>query len=124
MNFKDFLSKWLPVGLWCGVIFYLSAMPATKASDNPLLDYLLHDLAHVIEYGILFWLVIRARGGNLDKFPLSTFLFLFLYGLSDETHQYFVPTRSAKPEDIFFDLLGGLLAWRFLQLVHQRKLKK
>ena len=106
---------------WCGVIFYLSGMPATKASSNPLLDYLLHDLAHVIEFSILFWLLIRAQGKALEPLPISSFVFLFLYALSDEIHQSFVATRSAKPEDIFFDLLGGVIVWKFLQRIQQQR---
>lgn len=109
--------------LWCGVIFYLSAMPATKASTNPLFDHLLHDLAHVIEYGILLSLLARALGENLNRWPKWSFVLLLLYALSDEIHQYFVPTRMAKAEDIFFDLLGGLLGWKFLQRIQPQKQK-
>lgn len=123
MKLKDFLFKWLPVLGWCGVIFYLSAMPATRASSNPLLDYLLHDLAHIIEYGILLGLLIRALGENLARWPKLSFVLLFFYALSDEIHQYFVATRSAKPEDIFFDLLGGFIVWKFLQRIQQQKQK-
>lgn len=123
MRLKTSLSNWLLVIGWCGVIFYLSAMPATKASSNPLLDHLLHDLAHVIEYGVLLGLLIRALGENLSRWPKLSFALLFLYALSDEIHQYFVATRSAKLEDIFFDLLGGLLAWKFLRRIQQQRQK-
>ncbi|MCL2632499.1 MAG: VanZ family protein, partial [Coriobacteriia bacterium] len=32
-----------------------------------------------------------------------------LYGVSDEVHQYFVPTRHADPVDWMFDTIGALL---------------
>jgi VanZ family protein len=123
MNIKNIVFKWVPVVVWAGVIFYLSGMSATSASENRLIDHLLHDLAHVIEYGIFFVLLIRAIDESSISLPRLTFLLVLLYALSDEAHQYFVPTRSAKIEDILFDLLGGFLAWKFLQRLQKRKLK-
>jgi VanZ family protein len=36
-------------------------------------------------------------------------LFCILYGISDEIHQYFVPSRQADVMDALFDGLGGAL---------------
>jgi VanZ family protein len=33
----------------------------------------------------------------------------FVYGISDEFHQYFVEGRCAEIDDVFADLIGGLL---------------
>ncbi len=46
-----------------------------------------------------------------------TVLITFLYGVSDELHQWFVPGRHADGIDVLADGLGGLLgAYLFLKL--------
>ena len=62
------------------------------------------------EYLILCFLLYRAFKGS---FGLSSFYLLFwpsllsfLYAISDEINQTFVPTRSGNLEDILIDGLG------------------
>lgn len=122
MNFKDFLSRWLPVFFWCGLIFYLSSLPSTKVSQNPLLDEIFHYGAHLVEYAIFyFWLdrALRIRKGYFSWLP---FLLLIGYAFSDELHQLFVPTRTADLKDILMDLIGGLTAWKLLLVIRRQKL--
>ena len=68
--------------------------------------------AHFTEYailGALFYL-------NLIQFPklnsrikklLLPILFSFLYAITDEIHQIFVPGRSAQFRDVLIDTLGA-----------------
>jgi VanZ family protein len=44
-----------------------------------------------------------------------------LFAASDEFHQMFVPTRTARVSDVFIDLAGGALGLLALWLVQPRK---
>jgi VanZ family protein len=103
---KKNIAAWWPVILWCGLIFFLSSQPVPPPAGNLFFDLLLPFLAHLIEFGMLFALVWRATRNYR-----SSFLFGFFYSLTDEFHQYFVPTRTPSLADILIDILGMLLAW-------------
>lgn len=76
------------------------------------LIFLVRKTAHFTEYailGALFYL-------NLIQFPklnshikklLLPILFSFLYAITDELHQIFVPGRSAQFRDVLIDTLGA-----------------
>lgn len=76
------------------------------------LVFLVRKTAHFTEYailGALFYL-------NLIQFPklnshikklLLPILFSFLYAITDELHQVFVPGRSAQFRDVLIDTLGA-----------------
>ena len=76
------------------------------------LVFLVRKTAHFTEYailGALFYL-------NLIQFPklnsrikklLLPILFSFLYAITDEIHQIFVPGRSAQFRDVLIDTLGA-----------------
>ena len=117
-NSKINLCHWLPVIVWCGLIFLGSSIPSPQPTKDWLIDFILHKLFHLFEYGVLFLLVYRAKR-NL----LLTFIFIILYAISDELHQSFVPTREAALRDVFIDFIGGLLGWQFLSLIQARKQK-
>ena len=103
---------WLPVFIWMGVIFFLSAQPVLKANQSFLLDFLIKKGAHIFEYALLFMLLSRARN---HRHHMSTFLFTISYAFIDETHQLFTPGRTGTIRDVlFFDLLGITLAWLYV----------
>src|SRR5262245_54785119 len=67
--------------------------------------------AHVTEYLILALLLVRAlraeglRGGML---VVTAMLLGVGYAALDETHQAFVPSRTASPGDVAVDAIGVL----------------
>lgn len=104
-----FLRLWSPVFLWAGLIFYLSSIPSLNTGWG-VWDFILRKIAHISEYFILTLFLFRAFKGT---FKLSYKLLIvwssvlsFLYVLSDEYHQTFVPTRSGNLEDVLIDTLG------------------
>jgi VanZ family protein len=110
-----FLKLWLPVGLWCGVIFYLSSLP-NLATSWGIWDLIFRKIAHITEYGILAFLIWRAIlhsiKVNLSKTYALSGAVSLLYAISDEIHQSFVPTRHASIYDILIDGLGiGLMLY-------------
>lgn len=50
--------------------------------------------------------------------------FVFLYAISDEVHQFFVPGRSMAPMDVGIDSLGALCGiWIYILLFKREKKK-
>ena len=104
------LWLWTPVAAWMALIFGLSSRPL------PPVGKLLPDWAnHGAGYGVLSLLVCRALAGGL-RAPLTipraalAIVFCALYGISDEWHQSFVPTRTPEARDVMSDTLGATLA--------------
>ncbi len=75
-------------------------------------------MVHIVEFGVLASLIYFAlRDTNAGKHYLFALAFViaFLYGISDEIHQYFVPGRRA---DIFDVVANGIGAFSFLTAFH------
>ena len=135
-----FLRYWLPVLLWCALIFGFSTDAGSTRHTSrilrPILRWLNPDIsdeairrvqlgvrktAHVGEYAVLALLVWRAKRkpARDDRRPWNwreaglAFAFAAAFALTDEFHQALVPSREARVMDLFFDSLGaalGLLA--------------
>lgn len=134
MFLKQKIKLWFPVVTWCLVIFIFSSIPTLPTPKILWWDFILKKSAHVIEYGILYYLVFKAvkntsevlcpvpyGTGSLSftsevkKIKIITFIFCLIYALSDEYHQSFVPGRHAKLMDIGFDFLGMFFMCRWLK---------
>lgn len=128
-NILKFLKYWLPVLLWAGLIFYLSAVPNLNSGLVAFWDVFLRKLAHSLEFGILSFLIFRALKGNNLEFKKALILSFFIavaYAFSDEFHQYFVAERQAKLTDVGIDSLGIALisfAILFFDLIRRHKTK-
>jgi VanZ family protein len=116
---KIFLRYWFPVIVYCALIFFQSSRPAPESIPAiPYLDKLLHVGAYAL-LGVLFFRAYRTT--PLKDYPARLALFSILsaglYGISDEVHQYFVPSRSAEVMDAFADFLGSIFgAYVYLRL--------
>ena len=59
MKLKIFISYWLPIILYAGMIFYLSSMPSLL-HPSIVPDFTMQDKAyHLIEYFFLSFLILR-----------------------------------------------------------------
>lgn len=135
-----FLRYWLPVLLWCALIFGFSSDAGSSRRTSrilrPILRWLNPDIsdeairrvqlgvrktAHVGEYAVLALLVWRAKRKPVrdDRRPWNwreaglAFAFATAFALTDEYHQAWVPSREARVVDVLVDSLGaalGLLA--------------
>lgn len=115
MNNKIFINiikYWLPVFVWCAVIYYLSSIPELKSSLPNQWDFVSRKIAHMTEYGILTFLFFRAAAVNLSfrRSVAYAALFSITYALTDEYHQLFVFGRSGNLADVFIDTLGIFFA--------------
>jgi VanZ family protein len=116
LAFLDILRWWLPLIIYMVVIFWISSRAVPKTMLE-IPDSLLHFGA----YFLLGILAVRAFAGGLVEPPRRLWLWCglavsFVYALTDEWHQSFVPGRHASGADIIADLLGVLAAGLGLSL--------
>lgn len=112
--------RWVAVVAWAAMIFVLSDRPGLAVSDDPGVDLPARHLAHVVVYGVLASLLAWALSGR--RMPSTRLLaacgvVTLLYGVTDEWHQTFVPTRTGRPEDLVWDALGAAIAVVAISLV-------
>ncbi len=109
---KKFVIFWLPVIIYCVIIFAVSSMPQPLPVkvEIPFFDKFLH----IVEYGILSYLLIRALTGtqlrpNKSAIIIAAVILATLYGASDEFHQIFVPGRNPDISDLLSDFAGAVI---------------
>jgi VanZ family protein len=124
-------TVWLPVVIWGILIFGMSTssfssfntsrfiepmlrwiFPIASAATISVLHALIRKTAHFVEYGVLFWLLVR---GPMAGRPYTAFALCVLYALTDEGHQIFVDGRTPSLYDVALDSTGALFS-RFLNL--------
>jgi len=122
LSYRKMLWYWGPVVIWMVIIFIGSSHSNVVLSETH--DNSIKNLAHIGEYAILAFLIFRALNNREEKgfFSKHTwFLALIgaiLYGVSDEIHQMFVPTRTAYLGDIFMDGVGAGMGLLFAIIVY------
>ena len=106
------ITLWLPVFLWCAVIYYLSSVPNLKSDLPNQWDFVFRKIAHITEYAVLTFLFFRASSKNLNYRKAISYsaLFSITFALTDEYHQLFVFGRTGNLGDVFIDSLGVFLA--------------
>ncbi len=105
-----YLSLWIPVLLQMGLIFYFSNQP----SGSPALESFPFSsiVGHFGGYALLSLLLYRAFAGGFRCWNIKNAgkacLVAFLYAISDEIHQSFVPGRNPSVLDVLVDS-GGIV---------------
>jgi VanZ family protein len=101
------LSRFGPPVALMAIIFYLSHQPDLNTGLGGW-DTILRKLAHMAEFGLLWFLWWRALGyGN----RLAPALIAIGYAVTDELHQTAVEGRVGSPVDVLIDSAGVALAW-------------
>ena len=122
LSWRRMLWYWGPVVIWMVIIFIGSSHSNVVLSETH--DNSAKNLAHIGEYAILAFLIFRALFRKQEKSLLSRYAWLWaligaiLYGVSDEIHQMFVPTRTAYLGDIFMDGVGTGMGLLFAIIVY------
>ena len=99
-----------------GIIFWWSTRSALPGAGAGLVwwDFIIKKIAHLTEYGLLFFTWQRALNWNKDeenkKYGL-VFLIVLLYAVTDELHQSLTPGRHPKIIDVGYDMLGAFLVY-------------
>ncbi len=115
------VKYWAPPLIWGALIFSVSSGTVPSVSTVYWQDFVVHKAAHIIEYSILGILVYRAlkqeRIGRKEALVYAIILCAF-YGLVDEFHQSFTPTREPRIRDVIIDTIGsgiGIVSvWKLL----------
>lgn len=138
MNKKKILRT-IPALIWMYLIYWLSDRPALEStaqsedltfiilkaastftgfSDAEVMDRTmliepcLRETAHFAEYAVLGLLVLIAVGAYMKsdgKRAMISFLICFIYALTDEVHQLYIPGRTFQLIDIILDTAGAAL---------------
>ena len=117
------LNAWLPPFLWALIIFLLSSQGVLPSFTEVLHDFIFKKLAHITVYAVLYILLYRAVTGTFrplehDRNWKIAFSLCFVYAISDELHQMFVPGRYGTIRDIGYDMLGaGIILLRQYQYI-------
>ncbi|MGQ9557848.1 MAG: VanZ family protein [Desulfurispora sp.] len=118
-------ARWLPALLWMGVIFYLSSRTSSQLQHSfPFLQDF--NPGHIMAYFVLAhtYLYALKQYDALPHRPLLVLLLCLAYGITDEYHQSFVPTRTPDVGDLGRDLLGAGLAVLWSLISSRRKKKR
>lgn len=112
-------SLWLPVVFWMGLIFYFSSISTLPSPQIFAFDFFVKKTAHMVIFGVLFFLCARALNDNSSPksrwtFTLA-FLFTLAYAVLDELHQSLTPGRHMKLTDVGFDMLGAFVVYLWLK---------
>ncbi|MBC8442348.1 MAG: VanZ family protein [Deltaproteobacteria bacterium] len=113
----------LPVIGLCLLIFWQSSNPSIISTS-----LFSHDdkVLHFGVWALLAFLIARDLIAEKPFWPLTkikiiTIVFACLFGLSDEIHQAFVPSRSASAGDFLADCAGSIFGCLFYLDVFIRK---
>lgn len=82
-------------------------------------------VGHLVNFAVLSFLITRAFIWNAPlkrELLIVSFVIAWLYGLSDEIHQIFVPARTFQVLDLFVDGLGAALGVLVFALIRIGKL--
>lgn len=102
--------------LYMGFIWFLSSNPSDMVVELPdsAVDRFIKEALHLVEFAILYMLFAAALaswGALTPALSLAAAAAAALYGITDEIHQYFVPSRSASWIDVLKDAIGVAAAY-------------
>ena len=101
------VSRFLAPLALMGLIYFLSDQPGLK-SGLGVADLIGRKLIHAGTFGLLFLLWLRAFRRRAPEWAAGI---AFVYAISDEFHQHFIPDRVGSPIDVAIDTVGIALAW-------------
>ena len=101
---------WLPVLIWAGIIFALSATPNLRVAPAADLDFVVRKAGHMFVFGVLAVLIWRALESSAVRHAMVwSWVLTAGYAASDEFHQSFTAGRHPSPVDVGIDSVGALL---------------
>ena len=125
---SQWFFAWAPVFVWMIIIFILSSRQRLTVSHEYVLNFIFFKTLHMVEYGTLFLLCVRASNmsGKVGIWEVykRAFIITILYAISDELHQTFVPTREGSLRDVIIDGIGASIIWYFLSIQLPKAPKK
>jgi len=113
-----------PAVFWIILIFALSTYPKAIIPQGKFISW--DKLAHIVEFGILGYLVARLgyfsrQSWWFRRWGLITIIFGILYAASDEWHQFFVPGRYSSVYDVIADAIGVFLGYMLFKTLIKKR---
>jgi VanZ family protein len=88
--------------------------PGITLESEDQIVFICRKVAHALEYaflGILAWLAIRSLHPQQSPWNrrdlIKALIIVFVYAVSDEIHQSYVPSRQGAAIDVLIDTAGG-----------------
>ncbi|MFA5317897.1 MAG: VanZ family protein [Patescibacteria group bacterium] len=122
--------KLLLIFSWMLMIFissHISAPPEDLTYQKKLIDYTYDKSMHLILYGMLAWLIVYFLREFKIKYRYIFYIAVitaYLYGITDEWHQSFVPGRGVSYWDLVFNVIGAMFGFIVYRLWHVVKYKR
>jgi len=106
---------------------HISAPPQDPTYQKTLIEYTYDKSMHLILYGMLTWLIISFLREFKIKYHHIFYIAViiaYLYGITDEWHQSFVPGRGVSYWDLVFDVIGAISGFLIYQIWHVVKRRR
>eukprot|EP01053_Blabericola_migrator_P004440 Blabericola_migrator_1__4439@NODE_2378_length_2854_cov_69_213491_g1488_i0_p2_GENE_NODE_2378_length_2854_cov_69_213491_g1488_i0NODE_2378_length_2854_cov_69_213491_g1488_i0_p2_ORF_typecomplete_len153_score4_92VanZ/PF04892_12/4_7e17CDPOH_P_transf/PF01066_21/5_5e03CDPOH_P_transf/PF01066_21/0_053_NODE_2378_length_2854_cov_69_213491_g1488_i0239697 len=117
-------SKLIPAYVWALLIFVgstdlLSSHNTAKLfkEEEPanisLAHYCVRKFGHCFEFGLLYLLIlygVQPAKSRAVVHQNTAAAAAIIYAVTDEVHQYFIPSRTAAVKDVIIDSCGVLIA--------------
>lgn len=116
--------SWIITILVAIAIFYISSLTFESSNGPPGTGFKAMAYHIVAFFFFAFFLSISLVKGKYKKFILLVIIISILYGISDETHQLFVPGRVSSLSDVFLDSFGIILASTLYAISLEYRIKK
>lgn len=129
-------SDSLSMGLAEKIIAFIHGLgdiPVFSCLDSELVENLLLNANHYLRktahfmifavLGLLFVNLLLSYNKKWARNCLLAVLFCFLYAISDEVHQYFVPGRACRIKDVLIDTSGATISVALLYIAHRLRRK-
>jgi VanZ family protein len=104
--------RWLAVIFWAGLIFAFSSqshLPYPHRFSVASVSTVGHAFVYFTLSALLYW-AFRGHGAEPVVAAILAATCAFVYGLSDEWHQSFVPGRDSSLADAGVDLIAASVA--------------
>ncbi len=125
MSTRNFFRYWLPLIAYCALIFILSSQPLPEKVPVFFgVDKVMHAAAWTV-LGILCFRAFQSRWSQAKPSAIVALSVVasVLFGISDEFHQSFVPSRTADIRDLVFDFLGSIVGSGICRLFYAKSAK-
>jgi len=111
-----------------GIIFWISSLPSEKLTPERRLGITISQpIKHIGEFGILGILMSLVLAQVTNKTLSVAFwssVFSVCYGILDEIHQAFVPTRYCTINDMCINAIGSVMVVLFYVYAQKRQYGK
>jgi VanZ family protein len=106
---KITIPLWLPAAAMMLAIFVFSSISSDSMPSFEWADFLVKKGGHALGYGLLALAYLYVFKLSPTKLKIAWVL-AFLYAISDEFHQTFVPGRQGSWMDVGIDSAGAAIA--------------